>query len=124
MLGLKLNLLATQGNLNNHLGLPISLSRLNQAHQAGVFEMGANHVGDIAELVKILNPTHGILVPIGHAHLSGFGSLEKIYDAKLEILQASQLRTLVTVDDDPKLEEHLQKAKCKIIHETYWTHFR
>ncbi len=115
LLSRKFNLLATQGNLNNHLGLPISLSRLNAQHQVGVFEMGANHAGDIAELVKILNPTRGILVPIGPAHLAGFGSLENIYDAKLEILQAPGMKTLVTVDDDPALEKRLQKTKMKII---------
>lgn len=115
LLGLKFNLLATQGNLNNHLGLPISLSRFQTSHQVGVFEMGANHVGDIAELVNILSPTRGILVPIGPAHLEGFGSLEKIYDAKLEILQAPHLKTLVTVEGDPLLEKRLKNSKVKII---------
>ncbi len=115
LLSKKFNLLATQGNLNNHLGLPISLSRLNLTHQVGVFEMGANHVGDISGLVRILNPTRGILVPLGPAHLAGFGSLENIYAAKTEILEAPNLKTLVTVDDDPALEKYLQKTRTKII---------
>ena len=81
----KYSVLATAGNLNNHLGVPIMLSRLEPSHQYCVMEMGASHPGEIRALAELAAPSGGILTPIGPAHLVGFGSLENVYDTKLEL---------------------------------------
>lgn len=79
------NTLATQGNLNNHIGVPLTMLNINQSHEAAVIEMGANHVGEIALLSGISRPTHGLITNVGKAHLEGFGSLEGVKTAKGEL---------------------------------------
>lgn len=79
------NTLATQGNLNNHIGVPLTVLSINAMHQAAVIEMGANHVGEIALLSSISQPTHGLITNVGKAHLEGFGSLEGVKKAKGEL---------------------------------------
>ncbi len=80
--------LATQGNLNNHLGLPLTLLNLHDGHRFCVTEMGANGREDIAFLCKILKPTAGILTCVAPVHLKGFGSLEAIYQTKTDLFRA------------------------------------
>ncbi|WP_300663003.1 UDP-N-acetylmuramoyl-tripeptide--D-alanyl-D-alanine ligase [Fluviicola sp.] len=75
----------TQGNLNNHIGVPLTLLQLNESHEIAVIEMGANKPGDIKELVEIALPTHGIITNIGRAHLEGFKSLEGVIKTKTEL---------------------------------------
>jgi UDP-N-acetylmuramoyl-tripeptide--D-alanyl-D-alanine ligase len=77
--------LATSGNLNNHIGVPLTLLRLSSAHRIAIIEMGANKVGDIRELVEIAEPTHGLITNIGKAHLEGFGSYQGVITAKTEL---------------------------------------
>ncbi len=77
--------LATSGNLNNHIGVPLTLLRMNAEHRIAIIEMGANKVGDIAELVAIAEPTYGLITNIGRAHLEGFGSYEGVITAKTEM---------------------------------------
>jgi UDP-N-acetylmuramoyl-tripeptide--D-alanyl-D-alanine ligase len=77
--------LATTGNLNNHIGVPLTLLRLTSEHRIAIIEMGANKVGDIAELVAIAEPTHGLITNVGRAHLEGFGSYEGVITAKTEM---------------------------------------
>ncbi len=77
--------LATSGNLNNHIGVPLTLLRLTSEHRIAIIEMGANKVGDIADLVAIAEPTHGLITNIGRAHLEGFGSYEGVVTAKTEM---------------------------------------
>ena len=102
--------LANQGNLNNHIGVPMTLLRLEALHEFCVCELGANHQGEIRELSKLLQPTDAILTLVSPAHLEGFGSLENIYAAKLEILESLPPQaTLVLPDDD----EYLIKTACK-----------
>lgn len=79
------NLLYTEGNLNNHIGVPLTLLRLNHDHEMAVIEMGANHPGDIKELVEIVLPNYGIITNVGHAHLEGFGSFEGVVKTKGEL---------------------------------------
>lgn len=97
--------LATSGNLNNHIGVPITLLRLNADHRIAIIEMGANKPGDIAELATITEPTHGLITNIGKAHLEGFGSYEGVIRTKTELYTdiARRNGTLFVHADDPML---------------------
>lgn len=79
------NILYTEGNLNNHIGVPLTLLRLKAEHDLGVVEMGASHPGDIKELVHIAEPDYGIITNVGKAHLEGFGSFEGVIKTKGEL---------------------------------------
>lgn len=79
------NVLYTQGNLNNHIGVPLTLLRLNRSHNIAVVEMGANHPEEIAFLCKIARPNYGIITNVGKAHLEGFGSFEGVKKTKGEL---------------------------------------
>lgn len=76
---------ATQGNLNNHIGVPLSILSIENDHEIAVIEMGANHVGEIAELCTICMPTHGLITNIGKAHIGLFGGIEGIIRGKSEL---------------------------------------
>ena len=82
VLAKKFNTIATEGNLNNHLGVPFTLLRIKKEHEIAIIEMGANQPGDIQELCEIASPTHGIITNIGKAHLEGFGNLEGVVQTK------------------------------------------
>ncbi len=75
----------TQGNLNNHIGVPLTLLSMDKEHEFGIIEMGANHPGEIQLLCKIAAPDFGIITNVGKAHLEGFGSLEGVKKAKGEL---------------------------------------
>jgi len=75
----------TKGNLNNHIGVPLTLLSMNSTTDIGVVEMGANHMGEIKQLCEIAEPNYGIITNIGKAHLEGFGSLENIIKTKSEL---------------------------------------
>jgi UDP-N-acetylmuramoyl-tripeptide--D-alanyl-D-alanine ligase len=77
--------LATQGNLNNHIGVPLTVLGINTSHQMAVIEMGANHIKEIELLCSIAQPTHGLITNVGKAHLEGFGSIEGVKIAKGEL---------------------------------------
>jgi UDP-N-acetylmuramoyl-tripeptide--D-alanyl-D-alanine ligase len=77
--------LATEGNLNNHIGVPLTLLKLKPEHRIAIIEMGASKPGDIAELCAIAEPTHGLITNIGKAHLEGFGSVEGVIRTKTEL---------------------------------------
>lgn len=85
VLSAKFKTLYTSGNLNNHIGVPLTLLRLTREHQIAVIEMGANHPGEIKELSEIVEPDFGIITNVGYAHLAGFGSLEGVIRAKGEL---------------------------------------
>lgn len=85
VLGKKFNTLYTRGNLNNHIGVPLTLLGLTREHEIAVVEMGANHIGDIKELVEIAEPDYGLITNVGLAHLQGFGSLEGVIRTKGEL---------------------------------------
>ncbi len=79
--------LATRGNLNNEIGLPLTLMELNSDHRLAVIEMGANHPGEIARLARLARPHIGVITQCAPAHLEGFGSIEGVAKAKGELLE-------------------------------------
>lgn len=81
----KYDTLFTQGNLNNHIGVPLTLLQLKPKHQIAVIEMGANHPGEIKILTEIACPDYGIITNVGKAHLEGFGSFEGVKKTKAEL---------------------------------------
>lgn len=88
VLARRYNTLATAGNLNNELGVPLTLLKLRTEHQAAVIEMGANHPGEIAYLANLASPTIGVVTNAGAAHLEGFGDLQGVANAKGELFTA------------------------------------
>lgn len=85
VLSKKYNLIYTQGNFNNHLGVPLTLLRITPETEMAVVEMGANHPGEIAQLCKIAQPDFGIITNIGKAHIEGFGSFDGVIKTKKEL---------------------------------------
>lgn len=88
VLSQKFSTYATKGNFNNHIGVPLTLLSLTKETEIAVVEMGANHIGEIAELCKIALPDLGLITNIGKAHLEGFGSLENLINTKLGLFEA------------------------------------
>lgn len=85
VLSQKYHTYATKGNLNNHIGVPLTILSLTEDVEIAIVEMGANHVGEIAFLCSISQPTHGFITNVGKAHLEGFGSFEGVMKAKGEL---------------------------------------
>ncbi|HUR31353.1 MAG TPA: UDP-N-acetylmuramoyl-tripeptide--D-alanyl-D-alanine ligase [Saprospiraceae bacterium] len=85
VLSAKYNVHSTDGNYNNHIGVPLTILSISQHTEMAVIEMGANHIGEIAQLCVIAMPTHGLITNIGRAHLEGFGSIEGVKKAKGEL---------------------------------------
>src|SRR4029077_20122203 len=78
--------MATRGNLNNHIGVPVTLMRLEITHRSAVVEMGANRIGDVAELVRLARPTVGLITNAGAEHLEGFGNLDGVAQGEGEMV--------------------------------------
>ena len=85
VLSTKYNLHYTQGNLNNQIGVPLTLLQITRSHEMAIVEMGASHPGDIKELVDIAEPNCGLITNVGRAHLEGFGSFEGVQETKKEL---------------------------------------
>ncbi|MBR1412391.1 MAG: UDP-N-acetylmuramoyl-tripeptide--D-alanyl-D-alanine ligase [Prevotella sp.] len=101
------NVMATEGNFNNDVGVPKTLFRLNEEHDIAVVEMGASHPGDIKTLVETAEPTCGLITNVGRAHLQGFGSFEGVCKTKGELydfFRAHECPVFVNRDN-----EHLMK---------------
>ena len=99
----KYNLYYTQGNLNNALGVPLTLLSITRAHEMAIVEMGASHPGDIKELVDIAEPNYGLITNVGKAHLEGFGSFEGVQQTKRELydyLVAHQGTVFINEDNE------------------------
>jgi UDP-N-acetylmuramoyl-tripeptide--D-alanyl-D-alanine ligase len=94
--------LVTKGNLNNHIGVPLTLLELTQEHRFAVIEMGANHLGEIAHLASLAEPTVGIVTNAGAAHLEGFGSLDGVASGKGEMFQALPFEGVAVINADDK----------------------
>lgn len=95
--------LATVGNLNNHIGVPLTLLSITPAHEFAIIEMGANHQGEIDELCRIAEPDYGLITNIGKAHLEGFGGIEGVKKGKSEMyryLKEKDFPVFVNADDD------------------------
>jgi UDP-N-acetylmuramoyl-tripeptide--D-alanyl-D-alanine ligase len=94
--------LATRGNLNNHIGVPLTLLRIEATNRFAVIEMGANHAGDVAALVRIARPTVGLITNAGAEHLEGFGSLEGVARAEGEMVEglAATATAVINADDE------------------------
>lgn len=108
------HILYTQGNLNNHIGVPLTLLGLQSRHDLAVIEMGASHPGDIKELAEIAEPDYGIITNVGKAHLEGFGSLEGVIRTKGELYDFLRRRGNATVfvhHDNPYLMEMARGLK-------------
>lgn len=112
--------LATEGNLNNHIGVPLTLLKLKPEHRIAIIEMGASKRGDIAELCAIAEPTHGLITNIGKAHLEGFGSVEGVVATKTELY--AWLRdhggSVFVNGDDTLLMEKSQGIKQRLTYGT------
>mgnify|MGYP006161343423 CR=1 FL=1 len=85
VLNSQLKTYATKGNLNNHIGVPLSILEINKQHEIAIIEMGANHEGEIAFLCDLAQPTFGVITNIGKAHLEGFGNFKGVIKAKSEL---------------------------------------
>ena len=110
----KYNVLYTQGNLNNHIGVPLTLLKLTPEHEMAVVEMGANHPGEIKTLVNISCPDYGIITNVGKAHLEGFGSFEGVIRTKGELydyLRANGGKIFIQ-NENPYLNSIAEGLEC------------
>jgi UDP-N-acetylmuramoyl-tripeptide--D-alanyl-D-alanine ligase len=113
VLSQKYTAIATKGNLNNHIGVPVTLLSITPETQIAIIEMGANHVGEIDFLCQIALPTHGIITNIGKAHLEGFGGFEGVIRAKTELYRflAENQGTAFVNKDNKLLMDHAGDLK-------------
>ncbi len=108
VLSQKYNVLKTEGNFNNEIGVPLTIFNLREHHEMLVVEMGMNHKGEISRLVDIVKPNVAIITNIGTAHMEYLGSKEGILEAKLEITEALENNGLLILNDE---DEMLHKVK-------------
>ncbi|MEI6021860.1 MAG: UDP-N-acetylmuramoyl-tripeptide--D-alanyl-D-alanine ligase, partial [Bacteroidota bacterium] len=103
VLSKKYNSLATFGNLNNHIGVPLTILSITAKHQFAIIEMGANHQGEIEQLCLIAEPDFGLITNIGKAHLEGFGGIEGVKKGKSEMyrfIKQKQGQLFVNAEDE------------------------
>lgn len=108
VLSKKYSVTATRGNLNNHLGVPLTLLSIDTDTEIAVIEMGANHQGEIKFLCALAHPTHGLITNYGKAHLEGFGGVEGVIKGKTEMydfLKENNGTMFVNADDDKQMEK-------------------
>jgi UDP-N-acetylmuramoyl-tripeptide--D-alanyl-D-alanine ligase len=102
--------LATRGNLNNHIGVPLTLFRIDSTHQFAVVEMGANAAGEVAHLVEIGNPTVGMITNAGAEHLEGFGSIEGVARAEGEMVAGLKADATAVINADDEFADMWRKS--------------
>ena len=117
VLSTKYNLHYTQGNLNNQIGVPLTLLQITRAHELAIVEMGASHLGDIKELVDIAEPNYGLITNVGRAHLEGFGSFEGVQRTKQELYDylLAHNGTIFRNADNPFLAQ-MQNQAAQLLH--------
>ena len=117
VLATKYETFATSGNLNNHIGVPLTILGIPPRTQIAIIEMGANHVGEIKTLCEIARPTCGLITNIGKAHLEGFGNLDGVKQAKKELYDYLNEHngTIFYNEENPILADLLQHAKATTI---------
>jgi UDP-N-acetylmuramoyl-tripeptide--D-alanyl-D-alanine ligase len=111
VLSTKFRTLKNEGNLNNHIGLPLSLVKLEEEDEMIVLEMGMNHAGEITRLCEIAVPSHGVITNVGSAHIGELGGYKALRAAKLEIL--GDLGVVIVNADDRGLMEGLSESSFK-----------
>ncbi len=105
---------ATQGNFNNHIGVPLTLLQIDKNVEIAIIEMGANKVGDIAELCDIADPTHGLITNIGKAHLEGFGGVEGVIRGKSELYHhLIQKEGVIFVNSQSEVLSNIARRRMK-----------
>lgn len=109
----KYKILKTEGNLNNNIGVPLCISRIESNTEIMVLELGTNRRGDIRELCNIVNPQYAVITNIGYEHIEGFGSLEGVREGELEVLPF--VKTVFANGDDEFLIEGLKNWKGNLI---------
>lgn len=108
VLSKKYNTVATKGNLNNHIGVPLTLLSMDQTTEFGIVEMGANHPGEIEFLCNIADPDYGLITNVGEAHIEGFGSKEMIIETKTALyrhIAAKGGKLFVNCEDSTLMEK-------------------
>lgn len=116
VLSKKHQIIFSHGNLNNHIGVPLTLLRMTQSTDIGIVEMGANHKGEIAELCEIARPDYGYITNFGKAHLEGFGGVEGVIKGKSELydfLKAHDKKIFVDAGDDIQMRKSLGGQQIK-----------
>jgi UDP-N-acetylmuramoyl-tripeptide--D-alanyl-D-alanine ligase len=114
ILGVSRSVCVTQGNLNNDIGVPLTLMRLTEEHDAAVIELGANHAGEIDYLAGLAQPTVGVITNAAAAHLEGFGSLRGVCAAKGELLDyLPRAGTAVLNADDQFRGDWVARSRCE-----------
>jgi UDP-N-acetylmuramoyl-tripeptide--D-alanyl-D-alanine ligase len=103
--------LITRGNLNNHIGVPLTLLELNAAHRYAVIEMGANHQHEIAHLASIAEPAIGVVTNAGAAHLEGFGGLDGVAAGKGELFRALPAKGVAIINADDKYAHYWRDSR-------------
>jgi UDP-N-acetylmuramoyl-tripeptide--D-alanyl-D-alanine ligase len=102
--------MATRGNLNNHIGVPVTLMRLEPSHRSAVVEMGANRIGDVAELVRLARPTVGFITNAGAEHLEGFGDLDGVARGEGEMVAGLGEGAAAVINADDTYAEYWRGA--------------
>jgi len=104
--------MATHGNLNNHIGVPVTLMRLETSHRSAVVEMGANRIGDVAELVRLARPTVGLITNAGAEHLEGFGTLDGVAQGEGEMVSCLEPGATAIINADDAYAGYWRKTSA------------
>ena len=116
----EINCYSTKGNLNNHIGVPLSILEINSKHKIAVIEMGANHLKEINFLCNISKPTHGIITNIGSAHLQGFKNIDGVIKTKNELYEyIKRSEGLLFVNNEDELLKKLSSNTKRITYGLY-----
>ncbi|MBC7694965.1 MAG: UDP-N-acetylmuramoyl-tripeptide--D-alanyl-D-alanine ligase [Burkholderiales bacterium] len=117
VLSRKYNTYATKGNLNNHIGVPLTLLAITNYHEIAIVEMGANHQGEIAMLCELTDPDYGLITNIGKAHLEGFGGEEGVRKGKSELYQHLRKKNgRIFINGDDEVLQKLSNGLSKIVY--------